>query len=110
MEYIFGETRFSDEKLNSDDGYIFIDQLVYETEDPGFIRDQLLNVFFPARDASSAGASFIFFILARHPDVWKKLRNETLNSKEPLKNRYLLQVIDECKVRSFFQIYRLYST
>jgi hypothetical protein len=86
-----------DREPDSDDGYIFVDQLAYETEDRDFIRDQLLNLFFPARDASSAGISFIFFILARHPDVWKKLRREVLSLEQPLKCRYLRQVIDECE-------------
>jgi cytochrome P450 len=86
-----------DRKSESDEGYVFVDQLAYETEDRDFIRDQLLNIFFPARDASSAGASFIFFILARHPDVWTKLRSEVLDLEQPLASRYLRQVIDECE-------------
>ena len=64
-----------DREPESEEGSVFVDQLAYETKDRDFIRDQL---FFPARDASSAGAIFIFFILARHPDVWTKLRNEVL--------------------------------
>jgi cytochrome P450 len=90
--------------------FIFIDQLVYETQDRDFIRDQLLNIFFPARDASSAGASFIFFILARHPDVWAKLRSEILSFKHPLSSRnlnsmpYLHNVINECEYCECFPI------
>ena len=87
----------------SKESYVFVDQLVYKTQDRDFVRDQLLNIFFQARDAPSAGASFIFFILARHPDVWNKLRSEVSSYEQPLTNRnlnsmrYLNNVINECK-------------
>lgn len=89
--------------LDSMQSHVFVEQLAYETQDRDFIRDQLLNIFFPARDASSAGASFIFFILARRPDVWKKLRDEVSSLEEPLTSRnlnslhYLNSVINECE-------------
>ena len=83
--------------------YVFVDQLVYETQDRDFLRDQLLNVFFPARDSSAIGASCIFFILARNPEAWEKLRNEIANIREPvtfelLKSmKYLKWTLNECE-------------
>ncbi|KUJ18014.1 cytochrome P450 alkane hydroxylase-like protein [Mollisia scopiformis] len=88
--------RMIDQQSQPNESYVFVEQLVYETEDQGFVRDQLLNIFFPARDASSAGASFIFFILTRHPDVWEKLRTEVLGHEKPMTSRYLSHVINEC--------------
>ena len=91
------------EKVDTEShSFVFIDQLVYQSQDRKFLRDQLLNVFFPARDSSAIGISCIFFILARNPDVWKKLRQETLNIKQPitfeaLKSiKYLKWVLNEC--------------
>lgn len=83
--------------------YVFVDQLVYETQDRNFLRDQLLNVFFPARDSSAIGASCVFFILARNPEVWKKLRKEVLALKQPITFEvlksidYLTWVLNECE-------------
>ncbi|KAL8726650.1 MAG: hypothetical protein Q9166_006609 [cf. Caloplaca sp. 2 TL-2023] len=48
------------------------------------LRSQLLNVFFPARDTSAIGVSDIFFNLARHPRVWRKLRNEVMQAPRSL--------------------------
>lgn len=83
--------------------YVFVDQLVYKTQDRSFLRDQLLNVFFPARDSSAIGASCVFFVLARNPGIWKKLREEVLNIDQPitfevLKSiKYLSWVLNESK-------------
>lgn len=36
-----------------------------------------MNVFFPARDTAGILASNIIFMLARHPDIWNRVREET---------------------------------
>ena len=83
--------------------YVFIDQLVYETQDRAFLRDQLLNVFFPARDSSAIGASCVFFLLARNPEVWEKLRKDVAKIDQPVtfellkSKKYLTHVINECE-------------
>ena len=83
--------------------YAFIDQLVYETQDRLFLRDQLLNVFFPARDSSAIGASCVFFVLARNPEAWKKLRKDVAEIDQPItfevlkSMKYLTWVLNECK-------------
>lgn len=90
---------------SSSSSYVFVDQLVQVTQDRSFLRDQLLNVFFPARDSSAVGASCLFFILARNPDAWKKLRQEVLSVDQPitfeiLKSfKYLTWVLNESKWR-----------
>lgn len=89
------------EKAGAPQSVVFLDELVKETQDRNFIRDQLLNMFFPARDSSAIGASCIFFILARNPEVWKKLRAEVLGIEQPLTRtvlaslRYVNQVVKE---------------
>lgn len=88
-------------KKSSEPSFVFLDELIKENQDRNFIRDQLLNVFFPARDSSAIGASCILFLLARHPKVWEKLRAEVKDVEEPLTHdilkslRYVHQVINE---------------
>jgi cytochrome P450 len=58
--------------------YVLLKELVRETDDKIFIRNELMNVFFPARDTTAAMTGNILFLLARHPEVWKTLRSEVL--------------------------------
>lgn len=84
--------------------YILAHELARETDDRIDIRNQLLNIFLPAHDASAASLTNLFFNLARHPHVWAKLRQEALTlapateelTFERLKSlKYLQQVISE---------------
>lgn len=58
--------------------YILLRELVKETDDKIFIRNQLMNVFFPARDSVGILAGNIIFMLARRPKIWNKVREETM--------------------------------
>lgn len=49
------------------------------TQDRNDMRNQLLNVFLPAHDAIAVALTNVFFSLARHPEVWSRLREEILN-------------------------------
>ncbi len=66
------------------------------------IRDQVLGVFFPARDTTAIAVGNVFFYLARDPRVWTKLRAEVLTIDQPLtfeylkSLKYLRHVINEC--------------
>ena len=68
-----------------------------------FLRDQLLNVFLGAKDTATIGISDVFFHLARHPTVWRELRQEILRNEVPLDPgsfsslRYLQAVFHESK-------------
>ena len=68
---------------------ILLDDLVAAGVGRAEIRDQVLGVFFPARDTTALGISNIFFYLARHPRAWKKLRAEILAIDQPLTFEYL---------------------
>ena len=86
--------------------FSMLHELVKNTQDRRFLRDQLLNVFIPARDSSAIGLSDIFFNLARHPAVWRKLRSEVLEIDQPLtfdllkSMNYLQCVLRESKFTS----------
>ena len=85
----------------------FVDQLASETRDRRFLRDQILNAFFPARDSAAIGASCLFFLMARHPSVWTKLRASVSHIQgsityETLKScKYLSWVLYECETPLF---------
>jgi cytochrome P450 len=84
--------------------YVLLKELVKTTDDRLFIRNQLMNVFFPARDTSAILTGNIIFLLARHPEVWDTLRAEVLDIGEQrltfelLKSmKYMSAVINESK-------------
>jgi cytochrome P450 len=56
--------------------YVLAYELAKETKDRTDIRNQLLNIFLPAHDATAVILTNIFFHLARHASVWNKLRQE----------------------------------
>lgn len=72
--------------------YIIVDELVRSSDNREEIRDQLLNIFLPARDAAAVGLSACLFHLARHPDVWNKLRAKVLSIQGPLTRQALLSL------------------
>jgi cytochrome P450 len=55
--------------------YVFAESLAKETSDPVEIRDQLLSVLIAGRDTTAALLSFLFLMLAKHPEIFTKLRN-----------------------------------
>lgn len=62
--------------------YVLLKELVKMTNDKRFIRNEVMNVFFPARDTAAIHISNVLFMLARHPNVWNKLREEVLGIGE----------------------------
>lgn len=71
-----GKTPFDEYREKSQFERGILHEFVKEERDRYFLRNQLLNVFLPARDSASIGISDVFFNLARHPDVWARLREE----------------------------------
>lgn len=64
--------------------YIILDELVLRLQDRAEVRNQVVNIFLPGRDATALGLSGVCFLLARHPQVWRKLRAEVLSIEGPL--------------------------
>ncbi|MCJ1292478.1 hypothetical protein MMC34_004029 [Xylographa carneopallida] len=60
------------------DRYIFLDALVRETRDPVELRSQLLNIMLAGRDTTASLLGWMFYTLARHPDVYARLRYTVL--------------------------------
>lgn len=65
--------------------YVFLNELAKDTDDPVLLRDQIVNMLLAARDTTAGLLAFAFFMLARRPDVWSRLRADVLcHYREPL--------------------------
>lgn len=93
-----------DEKPSTDSEgqYVFLYELVKHTKGRTELRDQILNVLLAGRDTTASLLSITWFILARRPDIWKRLREEVsaLDGRKPsfedLKSlSYLTWVLNE---------------
>ena len=80
----------------------FLDSILDSTDDLVKIRYEVLGLLLAGRDTAAVTMSTLFFILARRPDIWKKLQREVdcLGGRKPTYNdikglKYLRQLIDE---------------
>jgi len=81
----------------------FLQHLADSTEDVGMIRDQLLNILLAARDTTACLLTYVTYLLALHPNVARRLREEVLDicghgtpTYETIKKlKYMKAVIDE---------------
>ena len=92
----------------ADDRYVFLYELVKRTTDPVQLRAELMNVLLAGRDTTASLLSDTWFVLARRPDIWAKLREEVdaLGGEKPtyqqIKDmKYLKWVLNECTHRLF---------
>ncbi|KUJ17437.1 n-alkane-inducible cytochrome P450 [Mollisia scopiformis] len=81
---------------------VLLNELAKETDDRKLIRSQILNILQAAEDGAAIIISNTLFLLSRHPDVQRTLREEisTINAQIPtfevLKSmKYLRKVINE---------------
>ena len=98
-----GKISPEDAKLN-DQQYIFSYELSKKTINRTEITDQLLNILLAGRDTTASLLGITFWVLARRPDVWKKLRDEIapLEGRKPTYQElkyltYLSWVLNEGK-------------
>lgn len=85
--------------------YLFLQGLAQQTGDRRRIRDELMNVLLAGRDTTASLLSNMFFMLAKNPEIWAKLRAEivTLEGRAPIYEQlrsftYLKYCINECKL------------
>ena len=69
----------SEEKEPSAGRYILLPELAKYVRDPVALRFEVLNVFIPSRDTTSALFGNLFWVLSRHPEEWQKLRRCVAN-------------------------------
>jgi cytochrome P450 len=63
----------TEEKSNR---YIFIDELVSQTNDRTRIRSEALNILLAGRDTTASLLTNVWWILSKRPDLWAKLQTE----------------------------------
>jgi cytochrome P450 len=56
--------------------YIFLDAVAQTNRDPKALRDQMLNILLAGRDTTAGLIGWTVYLLARHPHIYKKLRDE----------------------------------
>ncbi|KAG9001078.1 hypothetical protein FRB93_012458 [Tulasnella sp. JGI-2019a] len=71
----------SGEKMDEES---FLDHLALSTDDVVLVKDQLLNMMLAARDTTAGLLSFTCYLLAMHPDVMLRLRQEILTAFGPI--------------------------
>lgn len=100
-----GQQQAPAEKSEADDHarYTFVNELARQTSDRVRIRSELLNILLAGRDTTASLLTNLWWVLARRPDVFDRLRKEvtalageevTLESLRSLK--YLQAVLKEC--------------
>lgn len=81
--FIDDTLRFTPEELatktKSESGYTFLHALAGFTRDRQVLRDQLVAVLLAGRDTTACTLSWTFYELAKHPEIFKKLRREILD-------------------------------
>ncbi|KAF5869332.1 putative cytochrome p450 alkane hydroxylase protein [Botrytis fragariae] len=85
---------------------VLLDEPFKTTQDRISLRLQLLNIFITAGDQTAIAVENIFFHLARHPEVWRRLQNEVSNYDGPLtyeslkQMKYSKAIVNESKFNS----------
>ncbi|KAH6983892.1 n-alkane-inducible cytochrome P450 [Ilyonectria destructans] len=102
LEYRDAHAEDKDAPAAPEQRYVFLYELAKQTADKKVLTDQVLNILLAGRDTTASLLSITFFILARRPEVWNKLREEVLKvenkrpSFEELKSMtYLTWVLNE---------------
>ncbi|KAE9365333.1 putative cytochrome P450 [Stipitochalara longipes BDJ] len=74
------KTAAPSEKVDEKDSsrYVFLEHLAKAGYSEKKIQDELLNILLAGRDTTASLLSYLFYILARRPDVFSKLRTEIM--------------------------------
>jgi len=84
--------------------HIFSHELASRTSDKNRVLDELMNVLLAGRDTTASLLSNMFFMLAKNPAIWDKIRREVAGLEgrpptyEELRSlRYVRCCMNECK-------------
>ena len=98
-QYASGKVKVDDDEASR---YVFLNELAKTGYSAKKIQDELLNILLAGRDTTASLLSHVWYILARRPDVFEKLRAEVLRSGnnspsfEQIKDmKYLQYVMNE---------------
>ena len=102
------ESKTNDEKEDESPRYIFLEEMAKATQNRLELRYEILNVLIAGRDTTAGLLGNAFFFFARHPDVWKKVRDEVIETfgyeipdYDRLRNlKHLKNMINECELNN----------
>ncbi|KAB8659335.1 hypothetical protein FH972_026224 [Carpinus fangiana] len=80
--------------------YVFLEELARQTQDPIELRSQLLHILLAGRDTTASLLGWTFYLLARHPDVYVKLRQtiiETFGTFESSTSNITFAALKNCQ-------------
>lgn len=77
--------------------YLFIDELVRQTDDRLRIRSELLNVLLAGRDSTASLMTNMWFILSKRKDVFQKLQEEFNELGGQLGREISFEQLKQCK-------------
>lgn len=85
------------EKGDDSGRYVFLEHLAKTGYSERKIQDELLNILLAGRDTTASLLAFMFYYLARRPDVWNKLQVEVskVGNRQP--------TFDEIKSMKYLQ-------
>ena len=112
QERLFQENNETD-NVEENGKHVFLKELAKLTDDRLILRDQLLGIFFAGRDTTAALLANLFFVLARNPEVWQRLHEETtsLEGRRPTINelkrlKYLSFCLNESQTLTSFPAFK----
>lgn len=91
------------EKRDEEEGTL-LENLVNETDDLEILRDEIMSLLVAGRDTTASTLTFVIYMLAEHPEVLKRLREEVIEKIGPNRRpeyddlkemKYLRAVINE---------------
>ncbi|KAJ7909793.1 cytochrome P450 [Mycena leptocephala] len=84
------QTSIGDDKKNEEgdrevqEGESLLDHLVNYTDDHTILRDEILNITTAGRDTTASLLTFTIYVVAEHPEILAKLREEILRVVGPM--------------------------
>ncbi|CAI5757417.1 unnamed protein product [Candida verbasci] len=100
----------------SKDKYYLLYEIMKTQNDKGIVLDQVINVLLAGRDTTGSLISFVFFELARNPEIWNKLKNEIYKhfgygSPEDI-SKITFETLKQCQYLRWviFETLRMYPT
>ncbi|TFK35048.1 cytochrome P450 monooxygenase pc-2 [Crucibulum laeve] len=86
------------------DDQTLLENLVSSTQDPIILRDEIMSLLVAGRDTTASALTFTIYMLAEHPEILRRLREEILKTIGPTRRptyedfrdmKYLRAVINE---------------